>query len=290
MIMSIFSRKTLPYLIFIVPLIFVVVFLVTPYLITFSYSFFLKTYPTFKPDFQFQNYILIFTDPQYYQVFLRSFKIAISVTAISFLCAFPMAYYLVYVIKSARTRMILYFALILPLWMSYLLRGYIWKIILGTDGIVNSFLMWAGIIDTPSQIFLYNQASMVITFVYIFIPFMAMPIYASLEKIPKNLIEAAEDLGSSPLTTFKDVTLPLSMPGVIAGCTMTFCLTFGDFITPILVGGPNGSMIANVIQSQFGSALNWPLGAALSIMMLVIVLIVLQLSQKLDQNDRLEIG
>ena len=119
---------------------------------------------------------------------------------------------------------------------------------------------------------------------------MAMPIYASLEKIPKNLIEAAEDLGSSPLTTFKDVTLPLSMPGVIAGCTMTFCLTFGDFITPILVGGPNGSMIANVIQSQFGSALNWPLGAALSIMMLVIVLIVLQLSQKLDQNDRLEIG
>ena len=131
---------------------------------------------------------------------------------------------------------------------------------------------------------------MVVTFVYIFIPFMAMPIYAVLEKIPRNLVEASGDLGYSPFWTFLRVTLPLSVPGIVAGCTMTFCLTFGDFITPILVGGADGSMIANVIQSQFGVALNWPLGAALSIVMLGIVLIVLNLSQRVGRDERIEIG
>ena len=278
------------YLILSIPLIYVFALLVIPYLTTFSYSFYLKTYPTFKPDFQFGNYQLIFSDPQYYQIFIRSFKIASSVTILSLLSAFPMAYYLVFVVKSARIRTIIYFALILPLWMSYLLRGYIWKIILGTDGIVNSFLLWANIIDSPSPLFLYNQYSMVITFVYIFIPFMVMPIYTVLEKIPKNLVEASGDLGYSPFRTFIRVTLPLSTPGIVAGCTMTFCLTFGDFITPILVGGPDGSMIANVIQSQFGSALNWPLGAALSIMMLVIVLGLLNVSERFEKGGRIEIG
>jgi spermidine/putrescine transport system permease protein len=269
---------------------YVLIFLAVPYFITFSYSFYLKTYPMFEPDFQLGNYILIFTDPQYYQIFVRTFKIALAVTILALISAFPVAYFLVFVIKSARWRMFLYFALILPLWMSYLLRGYIWKIILGYDGVINSFLLWIGAIDSPSQVFLYNQGAMVVTFVYIFIPFMAMPIYTALEKIPKNLIEASEDLGHSPLMTFLRVTLPLSVPGIVAGGTMTFCLTFGDFITPILVGGPDGSMIANVIQSQFGVALNWPLGAALSIMMLVVVLFVLSLSQRLEKGERIEVG
>ncbi len=272
------------------PLVFVLAFLVVPYLIMFSYSFYLKTYPTFEPDFQFGNYLLIATDPQYYRIFLRTFKIAAAVTVLALLTAYPMAYFLVFVVQSARWRTILYFALILPLWMSYLMRGYIWKIILGNDGIINSFLLWVGVVDDPLQMFLYNQTSMVVTFVYIFIPFMAMPIYAVLEKIPKNLVEASGDLGYSPFWTFLRVTLPLSVPGIVAGCTMTFCLTFGDFITPILVGGADGSMIANVIQSQFGVALNWPLGAALSIVMLGIVLIVLNLSQRVGKDERIEIG
>lgn len=272
------------------PLVFVLMFLAVPYIIMFSYSFYLKTYPTFQPDFQFGNYILIATDPQYYQVFLRTFKIAASVTVLSLLMAYPMAYFLVFVVQSSRWRTVLYFALILPLWMSYLMRGYIWKIILGNDGIINSSLLWIGFIDTPLQMFLYNQTSMIVTFVYIFIPFMAMPIYTVLEKIPGNLIEASADLGYSPIRTFIRVTLPLSVPGVIAGSTMTFCLTFGDFITPILVGGPDGSMIANVIQSQFGVALNWPLGSALSIVMVCVVLIVLNLSQRFERDGRIEVG
>lgn len=260
------------------------VLLVVPYLIMFSYSFYLKTYPTFRPDFQFGNYAQLFTDPQYYQVFLRTFLIAIKVTFLSLLFAFPITYYLVFVVKNSRMRSLLYLALILPLWVSYLLRGYIWKMILGTDGILNSFLMYLGIINEPSPVFLYNQTSMIVTFVYIFIPFMAMPIYAVLEKIPRNLIEASEDLGYPAWQTFLRVTLPLSISGVVAGCTMTFCLTFGDFITPILVGGTDGTMVANVVTTQFGGALNWPLGAAISVAMLVIVLFVLNIGDRLEKR------
>lgn len=260
------------------------VLLVVPYLIMFSYSFYLKIYPTFTPDFQFGNYAQLFTDPQYYQVFLRTFMIAIKVTFLSLLFAFPITYYLVFVVKNSRMRSLLYLALILPLWVSYLLRGYIWKMILGTDGILNSFLMYLGVIDEPSQVFLYNQTSMIVTFVYIFIPFMAMPIYAVLEKIPRNLIEASEDLGYPAWQTFIRVTLPLSISGVVAGCTMTFCLTFGDFITPILVGGTDGTMVANVVTTQFGGALNWPLGAAISVAMLVIVLFVLNIGDRLEKR------
>ncbi|WP_371227909.1 ABC transporter permease [Roseovarius sp. 2305UL8-3] len=266
------------------PLIFVLALLVVPYLIMFSYSFYLKTYPTFQPDFQFGNYALLFTDPQYYQVFLRTFLIAVKVTLLSLLFAFPITYYLVFVIKSSRLRSLLYLALILPLWVSYLLRGYIWKIILGNDGILNSLLMYLGVIDEPSQVFLYNQTSMIVTFVYILIPFMAMPIYAVLEKIPRNLIEASEDLGYPAWQTFLQVTLPLSISGIVAGCTMTFCLTFGDFITPILVGGTDGTMVANVVTTQFGAALNWPLGAAISVAMLVVVLIVLNIGDRLEKR------
>jgi spermidine/putrescine transport system permease protein len=140
------------------------------------------------------------------------------------------------------------------------------------------------VIDEPSDIFLYNQFAMVVTLTYIFIPFMVMPIYTALEKIPTNLSEASADLGMGPLRSFWHVTLPLSLPGVAAGFTLTFCLSFGDFIAPFLVGGPDGNLIANVIATQFGAALNWPLGSALAIVMLVIVLSIVSLSDRLERK------
>ncbi len=155
---------------------------------------------------------------------------------------------------------------------------------------MNSFLVWAGILDQPTDIFLYNQFSMVLTLTYIFVPFMVMPLYTALEKIPRNLVEASKDLGVGPIRTFLSVTLPLSMPGIIAGATFTFCLTFGDFIAPFLVGGPNGQMIASVITSQFGASMNWPLGAALSIIMLFVVLTIITLSDRLERAGRLDLG
>lgn len=174
--------------------------------------------------------------------------------------------------------------------MSYLLRAYTWKTILGSQGVLNSFLVMVGILDEPTDIFLYNQFSMVVTLTYIFVPFMVMPIYTSLEKIPRNLIEASKDLGVGPLRTFLSVTLPLSAPGIAAGATFTYCLTFGDFIAPFLVGGPDGLMIANVITSQFGATLNWPLGSALAIVMLFVVLTIISLSDRIERSGRLELA
>ncbi|CAB1065382.1 Spermidine/putrescine import ABC transporter permease protein PotB (TC 3.A.1.11.1) [Olavius sp. associated proteobacterium Delta 1] len=272
------------------PLLWTLMFLFVPYLIMFSYSFYLTQFPVFIPAFQLGNYVQIFIEPQYYQVLLRTAKIAILVASSALMLAYPLAYFLVFKIKSDRVRLVLYMAVIVPLWVSYLLRSYTWKTILGSEGVLNSFLVWVGILDKPTDIFLYNHFSMVVTLTYIFIPFMVMPIYTSLEKIPRNLVEASKDLGLGPIRTFLNVTLPLSMPGVIAGATFTFCLTFGDFIAPFLVGGPNGMMVANVITSQFGASMNWPLGAALSVIMLFVVLTIITISDRLERAGRLDLG
>lgn len=272
------------------PLLWTVIFLFVPYAIIFTYSFYLKQFPTFVPAFQFGNYAQIFSDPQYSQVLFRTAKIALIVAVSAFFLAYPLTYFLVFKIKSGRVRLMLYMAVIVPLWVSYLLRAYTWKTILGSQGILNSFLVMVGILDEPSDIFLYNQFSMVVTLTYIFVPFMVMPIYTSLEKIPRNLIEASKDLGVGPIRTFLSVTLPLSAPGIAAGATFTYCLTFGDFIASFLVGGPDGLMVANVITSQFGAALNWPLGSALAIIMLFVVLTIISISDRIERSGSLELA
>ncbi len=265
------------------PLIWTILFMFVPYAILVVYSFWRAEFPLFRPDFQFGNYITLVQDPQYVRVLLRTMKIAMLTSVFALLLAYPYAYFLVFKVKRPGLRLALYMAIVAPLWVSYLLRAYTWKTILGTEGILNSFLVSTGILSEPSSVFLYNQAAMVVTLTYVFIPFMVMPIYAALEKIPPSLIEASADLGESRAATFLKVTLPLSMTGVVAGFTMTFCLAFGDFIAPILVGGPDGLMIANVIASQFGAALNWPLGSALALVMLVIVLGVISASDRFER-------
>ena len=271
------------------PVLWTVIFLFIPYMVMFTYSFYLKQYPTFIPAFEFVNYLTIISDPQYLQVFIRTTKIAITVAISSLFIAYPLSYFLVFKIQSNQLRSILYMAVIVPLWVSYLLRAYTWKTILGSEGILNSFLVWSGFLDQPTDIFLYNQFSMVVTLTYIFVPFMVMPIYMALEKIPRSMIEASKDLGVGPVRTFLSITLPLSMPGVIAGATFTICLTFGDFVAAFLVGGPNGAMIATIIQSQFGATLNWPLGAALSMVVLVIVLTIISLSDRLERAGQINL-
>lgn len=272
------------------PLLWMTAFLFIPYAVMFTYSFYSRQFPAIIPDFQFGNYITLVTDPQYYQVLLRTLKIAILVSLAALVIAYPLTYYLVFRIKSVRLRTVLYIAVIVPLWVSYLLRAYTWKTILGSEGVLNSFLIWIGIIDEPASIFLYSQFAMVIVLTYIYIPFLVMPVYTSLEKIPRNLIEASKDLGVGHWRTFLRITLPLSVPGVLAGMTFTFCLTMGDFVAPFLVGGPDGLMIANVVQVQFGTAFNWPLGSALSMVMLVIVLTIITASDRFERTGRLDLG
>jgi spermidine/putrescine transport system permease protein len=282
-------RKIASFTIVSAPFLWSMIFLFIPYMVMFTYSFYLRKYPTFVPAFEFTNYLTIITDPQYFNVFLRTTKIASMVAVSALFIAYPLSYFLAFKIRNPQLRSILYMAVIVPLWVSYLLRAYTWKTILGSQGILNSFLVWSGILDQPTDIFLYNHFSMVVTLTYIFVPFMVMPIYMSLEKIPRSMIEASKDLGVGPIRTFLRVTLPLSMPGVIAGVTFTICLTFGDFVAAFLVGGPNGAMIATIIQSQFGATLNWPLGAALSIVVLIIVLTIISLSDRLERAGRIDL-
>jgi len=272
------------------PLAWTLLFMFVPYAIMFTYSFYTKKFPTFVPDFQFGNYLALFEDIQYRQVFLRTLKIASIVSFVSLVLAYPVACCLVFKVASQRLRMAIYLSVIVPLWVSYLLRAYTWKTILGSQGVLNSFLVWTGMLDQPTDLLLYNQFSMVLTLVHIFIPFMFMPIYTSLEKIPRNLIDASKDLGVGRAWTFLRVTLPLSLPGIMAGFTFTFCLSFGDFVAPFLVGGPDGFMIANIVQSQFGTALNWPLGSAISIAILVIVLTVISISDRFERSGRIDLG
>ncbi len=272
------------------PMVWWIVVLLVPYVIMLMISFYSKQFPFHVPDFQFGNYVKIFDDPQYYQVLVRSLKISIFVSLVAFALAYPLTYYLVFKVRSHRVRMIIYVATIIPLWVSYLLRAYTWKTILGTEGILNSFLMWIGIIDEPISLFLYNQTAMVITMAYIFTPYMVMPLFASLEKIPRNLIEASKDLGVGRMGTFLRVTLPLSVPGILAGFTFTFCLSFGDFISPQLVGGPYSNMISNVVATQFGIAMNWPLGSALSMIMLFIVVVIITMSDRFERAGRLDLN
>jgi spermidine/putrescine transport system permease protein len=264
--------------------------LLVPYLIMLAVSFYSRQFPFHVPDFQFGNYLILIQDSQYWDVLLRSLKVSLLVSLLAFAMGYPLAYFLAFKVRSERLRLILYVATIVPLWVSYLLRAYTWKTILGSEGILNSFLMWIGVIDEPSTLFLYNEFAMVVTMAYIFTPFMVMPIYASLEKIPRSLVEASKDLGAARLSTFVRITLPLSMPGVLAGFTFTFGLSVGDFVSPLLVGGPYSNMISNVIATQFGMAMNWPLGSALGVVMLFIVLGVITASDKLERAGRLSLG
>ncbi len=264
--------------------------LLIPYLMMLAISFYTQQFPFHVPDFQIGNYLTLLDDSQYYGVLGRSVKVALLVSLLAFCLSYPLAYFLAFKIKSERLRLFLYVATIVPLWVSYLLRAYTWKTILGSEGILNSLLMWLGIIDQPSTIFLYNEFAMILTMAYIFTPFMVMPIYASLEKIPTSLMEASKDLGAGRIKTFAKITLPLTMPGVLAGFTFTFGLSVGDFISPILVGGPYSNMIANVVASQFGISMNWPLGSALSVVLLFIVLGIITASDKLERVGRLNMG
>jgi spermidine/putrescine transport system permease protein len=214
-------------------------------------------------SFTLANYEKLLERPGYARILLRSVGIAASVTFIAVILAYPLAYFVAF---DVRKRKLIWLILItLPFWTSYLLRVFAWKVVLGWNGAINSGLMSLGIIDEPFGFLLYNPLSVVITMSHAWATFAILPIYLSLEKIDRNLFDASADLGDGPFKTFFRVTLPLSMPGVIAASVIIFIPTVGDYITPALVGGPDGLMVSNLIQAQFGKANNWPFGAAVSV-------------------------
>jgi len=229
-----------------------------------------------------ENYSTLVHNPLYWQVLFRTARIAVSVTCLAVALGYPVAYFLSF--HTGRSKGLLYQLVIVPLWVSYLVRGYAWKTILGSDGVLNGFLQYLHLTQEPVSALLYSPFAVILMLTHIYTPFVFLPIYASLEHIPRPLIEASEDLGASPRKTFFRVVLPLSLPGLVAGATLAFVLCMGDFLAPLLVGGPSGTMIANLVQSLFGAAYDWPLGAAISVFILFFTLSLLAFTQRLERR------
>lgn len=240
-----------------------------PFVILVAMSFWTQHTFEFDTTFSLANYGEIFERPIYRTLLLRSLAISGICTVATVLLAYPMAYYVAFHVHRHKLAWLI--LMTLPFWSSYLLRVFAWKIVLGFNGVINSGLMGLGFIEQPLEFLLYSPTAVVITLTHAWAAFAILPIYVSLEKIDRSLLEAATDLGDGPIKRFTGVTLPLSLPGVIAATLLIFIPTVGDFVTPALVGGPDGTMIANLIQVQFGRINNWPRGAALALSMMVVI-------------------
>lgn len=227
-----------------------------------AYSFWTQTYVAVDKTLTWANYIEAATDPLVRHLMLRSIFIAGAVTLATVALAYPIAYFIAFRTQKKTLWLLL---ITIPFWSSYLLRVFSWKLILGFNGVMNSALLTTGLISEPLTFLLYNEFAVVLTLAHAWAPFAILPIYVSLQKIDRAYLEAATDLGCNRLERFFRVTLPLTVPGIIAASLIIFIPTVGDYVTPSLVGGSNGKMIANLIQVQFGPANNWPLGATLSL-------------------------
>ncbi|MCE2749917.1 MAG: ABC transporter permease [Rhodobacter sp.] len=250
-----------------------ILLLAAPLALIFIYSFLTDGYLEIIRTFTFANYIEAWTNELYRVVMLRSLMVALTVTAVTVLLAFPVAYFVSFHVDPSRKSLWL-FLITIPFWTSYLIRVFLWKVILGYNGVVNSGLLGLGIISEPLQWINYNVGAVVVTLAHAYAPFAILPIFVALEKIDRSLLEAGQDLGESRFMTFLRVTLPLAMPGVIAAVLIVFIPTIGDFVTPQLVGGPEGRMVANLIQLQYLKLDNYPLGSAIAVSAMMIVTVV----------------
>ena len=255
------------------------IFMAIPLAILALYSFWTVRDFEIVPDWTLNNYIELIKEPIYLAIMVKSFRISLVVTIVSVVIAYVAAY--VIAKKLTRWRNLALFLIVAPFWTSYLLRVYAWMAILGEKGVINSTLMVLGLIDEPIKMLIYTQYSLIIGFVHIFFPFAVLAIYASLIKIDNNLILAARDQGANPLRAFLAVTLPLSMPGVVAAVLFVFLPVLGEYVTPRLLGGPTGMMISNLLANQFGASMQWGIGSAIGfILMFIMFLLVTLLTRK----------
>lgn len=263
------GRRTTFWGLYLPPFVWLCVFFIVPLLLMAAYSFRADMHGELLQNFAptLKQYDALFAGGSYWRLLgisaWMAFVIAISATALSF----PIAYFLAF--RAGRKAGRYLVLLLVPFWTSYLLRVMAWKFMLGSDGVLNTFLQYLGLIDQPLTALLYNRGTVVLTLIYVWVPFAALPILAALQRIDLSLFEAASDLGATPFRRFWRITFPLSLPGVLAAFFMVFIPTIGEYVTPLLVGGSQGSMYGNIIQDFFTKAANWPLGSALSMVMLV---------------------
>jgi spermidine/putrescine transport system permease protein len=208
------------------------------------------------------NYVNFFGNWTYSGTYLGTILLCLEVVVVSVLVGYPIAWF-IWQQKGSRRYLMLLLAVV-PLFMSYIVKLYTLRSMLGLNGLVNQMLLSLGVLEKPSQLFLFNQRAVLITMVVIYLPFVILPIFLALERIPRSLLHASIDLGAGAWDTFRRIVLPLSFPGTVAGALFVFVLALGDFITPQMVGGTTGFTIGRVIYSQFGLAFDWPFGAAMA--------------------------
>ena len=251
------------------PLLYAVLLLVGPLIVILANSFWTQDYLTIDRTFTLENYRIALTEPIYRDLLFRSLYVSIMVSVVTVVLAFPVAYFVSF--YGGRYKGLWLFVITVPFWSGYLLRILSWKVILGYKGVLNGTLINLGLIAEPLTWLLYNTNAVIITLAHSWAAFAILPIFVSLEKIDRTLLEAAADLGDGWGRRFMRITVPLALPGITAALLIVLIPTVGDYVTPRLVGGKDGIMIANVIQAQFGKASNWPLGAALAVSTMFIV-------------------
>jgi spermidine/putrescine transport system permease protein len=258
------------------------VFMLIPYAMLFYYSLGSVDYMTFRPGFSAANFVRVFTTEPYLGVLLKSIKLGLITAVGSAVLGYPVAFCMAFQTRSPVRRFQLYLLVIVPWWAAYLVKAYAWKTILGTNGIINQGLAMIGLHSLT--VLIYNQTSVALVLIYIFTPFAVLSIYASLERIPTNLLEAAANLGASSWEIFRRIILPLSLPGMIAGAIIAFSLSFGDFVAPALVGGADAVMISNIVINLLGVAFDWPMAAAIGIVVIAFGLTLISISARVEQR------
>ncbi|TPK85963.1 ABC transporter permease [Mesorhizobium sp. B2-4-13] len=259
-----------------------VIFVLVPLAIFLVYSFFSVDQGTIVHAPTLGNYVRFFTDPIFLPVFWNTIVLCVSVAVICILLAYPAAYFLTTL--KGRWRYALLMLLLVPLLMSYVIKIYAIRSILGLNGFLNKALVALGILDQQSTLFVFNMNAILLTLSLLLIPFAILPIFLSLERIPQTLLRASDDLGASSLQTFLRITLPLSLPGVASAASFVFVLAIGDFLTPQMVGGISGFTFGRILYSQFGTAYNWPFGAALSVALAIVVIAAILIGERFGRS------
>jgi len=278
-----------------IPYLWLLVFFLAPFAIILKISLAdpVIAQPPFTPTFNEQgdlstsvdSFRFLFTDKLYAVTYLRSLSMAAAATILCLMLGFPMAYGIAR--SSPATRSLLLLLIVLPFWISFLLRVYAWMGLMNNYGVVNNLLIWLGAIDKPMQL-LYTDFAVFVGLAYSYLPFMILPLYATLERMDLDLIEAAQDLGASRTRAFWDVTWPLARPGVVAGCLLVFIPAIGEYVIPYLLGGPDSLLIGRVLFDEFFVNRDWPLASAVAIvllLLLVVPIVFLQRTQAKDQED-----
>ena len=262
-----------------------ILLIVAPLASFLAYSFFLMEGGQIVADFNFGNYRRIFTDAIFIPILWRTCLLCLAVAALAILVGFPVAFLLAN-LKGRRRYLVLLMVLV-PLLMSYIIKIYAIRSILGGTGFLNRFLLWIGLVDAPLTLFVFNLNAVLLTLTILLIPFAILPIFLSLERIPRDLIEASSDLGASSLQTFARIILPLSVPGIVTAASFVFVLAIGDFLTPQMVGGQSGFTFGRIVYSQFGTAFNWPFGAALATVLAIVAIAVIAAGSRLESPSKM---